>query len=220
MKKYLLIVLCLFILIGCSKVEETNNEVAEEPEETVIEVPEEKYTDDNPIKVGLYMNGKLMNEYNKRVVDGEDLLSVDVYFTDEADVGSSNTKYNFNKYYNNYENISNYKIGFDVSFDAGDKHYHHVVLDPDVEYVLNPYVYIYLYDDVHQADGSWYSHITMDEYNENTIFSSIKLYMAERTSEITSPITLKVFTYDSEEDFDEEGNYRGISSHTMTINNG
>ena len=100
-----------------------------------------------------------------------------------------------------------------------EKEYRKVVLDPDVEFALTPYIYIYLYDDVHQPDGSWYSHITKDDYKEDTVFSSIKLYMAEKSEEITSPITVKVFTYDSEEDFDEEGNYRGISSHTLTINN-
>ena len=108
MKKYLLILLCLFILTGCKKeepvpVEPTNKE--EEP--VVIEPEEDKYEDDNPIKVGLYLNGKLMTEYNKRLTNGEDIASFDVYFTNEPDVGGSNTKANFNKYYNNYQNISN-----------------------------------------------------------------------------------------------------------------
>ena len=58
-----------------------------------------------------------------------------------------------------------------------------------------------------------------NDYNENTIFSSIKLFMANNINDITSPITLKVFTYNDEEDFDETGHYRGISSYSITIYN-
>ena len=69
------------------------------------------------------------------------------------------------------------------------------------------------------ANDIWYSHITKDDYKDDTIFSSIKLYMADKGTEITSPIILEVFTYDGEEDFDEKGHYRGISNHILRINN-
>ncbi len=222
MPKYLLVILCLFLLVGCSeeKVNEETKQTENKEAETIDTSPVDAYADDNPIKVGLYLNGKLMSEYTRRFTDGEDLASFDVYFTNEADVGSSNTKYNFNRFYNSYEDIGKYKIGFDISFDTSDKHYETVVLDPDVEFALAPYIYIYLYDDVHQPDGAWYSHITKDEYNDSTVFSSIKLYMAEKMAEVTSPITIEVFTYDDEEDFGEDGKYRGISKHTLIVNNG
>ena len=218
MKKGLLIILCIFLLVGCTNQKEENKvDIIENT--TVIDEPVETYKDDNPIKVGLYIDGKLLNELNKEFIDSQDLAVFDVYFTDEENVGTGSTKYLFNKYYNNYENIDNYKIGFEVSFDADNKHYEKVVLDPDVEFALSPYVYIYLYDDIHQADGSWYSHVTKDDYKDNTIFSSIKLYISGWSYQISTPITLKVFTYDGEEDFDEEGHYRGDSSHTVVINN-
>ena len=220
MKKYIVIVLCLFLLVGCSKKEEiVNDNIEEKGEETITEEPKDEYIDDNPIKVGLYMNGKLMNEYNKSFIANADIASFDVYFTNETDVGSSNTKNNFNKYYQNYSGIEKYKIGYYVSFEADGKKHEKVVLDPDVEFALSPYIYLYLYDDIHQPDGSWYSHVTKEEFNDNTILSSIKLYLAEKGNEITSPITIEVFTYDGEEDFDEEGYYRGVSSHKVIINN-
>ena len=220
MKKYILIVLCLFLLVGCSKKEEiVNDNIEEKGEETITEEPKDEYIDDNQIKVGLYMNGKLMNEYNKSFIANADIASFDVYFTNETDVGSSNTKNNFNKYYQNYSGIEKYKIGYYVSFESDGKKHEKVVLDPDVEFALSPYIYLYLYDDIHQPDGSWYSHVTKEEFNDNTILSSIKLYLAEKGNEITSPITVEVFTYDGEEDFDEEGYYRGVSSHKVIINN-
>ena len=219
MKKYLLIIICLFLTVGCTKREEVvNDDNNEETKEEVI-VVEDKYIDDNPIKLGLYINGKLINEYNTTLVDGTDIASFDVYFTNIEDVGSNNTKNNFNKYYKMYDNIDNYKIGYFVSFETTDKHYEVVVKEPNTETSLAPYIFMYLYDDIHQLDGSWYSHITMDEFNDDSILSSIKLCMVNGSHEITSPITLMVFTYDSDDDFDSEGHYRGVSSHTLIINN-
>ena len=74
-----------------------------------------------------------------------------------------------------------------------------------------------MYDDVHQADGAFYSHLEMSDVKDNTIYSSIKLTGIE-TANIESPITLTVFTYDGDEDFDSDGNYRGNSKYTITIN--
>ena len=52
---------------------------------------------------------------------------------------------------------------------------------------------------------------------DNTIISSIKLFLAQEGKKITSPITLTVFTYDSDDDFTEDNHYRGISSYTVII---
>ena len=215
MRKYLLIILCLFMITACTKKEEPTNK---EPEVVIPDEPVDTYKDDNPIKVGLYLDGALASNIDKPFIDQQDLVVLETYFTNEANVDASSTKNTFNKYYNNYQDISNYKIGYEVSFDAEGKHYHQVVKDYDVEFALSPYIYIYLYDDIHQADGAWYSHITEKDYNEDTLFTSIKLYVSGWSYQITTPITVKVFTYDSEDDFDEEGNYRGVSSHTLVIN--
>ena len=63
MKKLILIILCLFLTIGCNKKDDIVNDNNEENKQEVTKV-EDTYIDDNPIKVGLYMDGKLINEYN------------------------------------------------------------------------------------------------------------------------------------------------------------
>lgn len=218
MKKYLIILIILLTLSACSTKEEIKNNVKIVKEE---EIKEEKeiYIDNNPIKVGLYSNGKLITTYKNKFKNDKDIANFDIYFTNEEDVYSNNTKYNFNKYKEQYENIDNYKIGFYIEFEDNEKKYEKIILDPDVEFALSPYIYIYLYDDIHQPDGAWYSHITKDDYNDDTVFSSIKLYMAEYCEKITTPITLTVFTYDDFDDFNEDGYYRGNSYHTVTIIN-
>ena len=74
----------------------------------------------------------------------------------------------------------------------------------------------YLYDDYANRNKSFYSHIENNEYNENTLFTAIKLQSSYSCSEITSNIYLTVFTYDTEDDF-ENNEYRGNSKYTITI---
>ena len=51
----------------------------------------------------------------------------------------------------------------------------------------------------------------------NTLFTSIKLQSGSKCTEILPKLDLTVFTYDSEDDF-ENNEYRGNSKYTMTIN--
>lgn len=222
MKKIIIILIIILLTTGCANKFENkieDNKDNKNKEENKIEEKVDTYIDDNPITLGLYMNGKLINEYEKEFIDGEDIASFDVYFTNELDVGSSNTKNNFKKYYQQYENIDDYKIGYFVSYDTDEKHYEKVILDSDNEFSLWPCIYIYLYDDINQPDGTFYNHVTKDTENEDTIFSSIKLYLAEEGNTIISPISLMVFTYNDIDDFDENGYYRGKSSYSIKIYN-
>ena len=218
MKKTISILLIILLLILYnSKNITSNSSPTNTPTSTPSTPTPRPYIDDNPVVVGLYQNGVLIHELNANIINGVDIASFDVYFTNEENTGSSNTKQNFNKYQANYENAEKYKIGFYLSFKTNEKNYEATITKPNV-YATTPYIYNYLYDDIHQADGAWYSHVEEGEENESTIYSSIKLFAAEKTEEIISPITLTVFTYDTQDDFDEFGNYRGKSKYTITIN--
>lgn len=221
MKKYVLLITILFMVTGCTDynkkdLKDNESNSIEKQEETVPEEP--VYVDENPVIVGLYQNGKLVKNIDATIRDDLDIGSFDVYFTNEENVGSTNTKRNFNKYYNNYEDAGKYKIGFYISFVTTDRKMEVVIKDPSARYNLWPYIYNYLYDDIHQVDGGWYSHVEEKDVNADTIYSSIKLYGAENTKDIISPITLTVFTYDTDDDFDDVGMYRGNSKYTITIN--
>ena len=146
----------------------------------------------------------------------KDITVFNIYYTNQDPLENNYIKYNWNKYYKNYENIDKYKIGFIISFEAEGKLYKEQILTPDCEYIFAPYLYVYLYDDINQPNGSWYSHLLPEEVTDKTIFSSIKLFMANKATDISSPITLTVFTYD-EDDFDSSNNYIGKSKYTTTI---
>ena len=74
----------------------------------------------------------------------------------------------------------------------------------------------YLYDDYNNFGKSFYSHIEKEQFNENTLMTSIKIQSSYSVDQINSKISLTVFTYDSEDDF-ENNEYRGNSSYTMDI---
>lgn len=221
--KKILITLLIILTIGCTNKEiekketKTNNE--EEIKEETIEPIVEEYQDVNPIIVGLYNNGKLVKTYNKKFHDATDIASFNVIYSNDKDLGSTNLKKNWNKYYSKYENVENYHIGFLLEFEADGKKIENLILDPSAKYKAGPYVFVYLYDGIHQKDGVRYSHLEMEDVKDDTIYAGIKLYLSSKTNKITSPITLTVFTYDDESDFDENNHYRGNSHYTITIYN-
>ena len=222
MKKIVIVLFMIFLLVGCSvddvKEENTSN-VVEEQEEVV----DDEYVDNNPIKVGIYMytnsytNRKRLNKYTTSWELNVDLCSLEVFYTNESEILGSNFKTLWNEYKDNYENIDGYRIGYYINFETRNEG----VID---KYILSPsdtgdiynYLQIYLYDDIHQEDGAWYSHITEDEYNSDSILTSIKLTGSTDTDDIISDISLTVFTYDGD-DFDEEGKYIGVSKDTIII---
>ena len=216
MKKVL--IFGLLLLTACNKeINKTTEEIIENMTEPTTEAVKEVYVDDNPITVGLYQNGKLVKNYKANFKVHKDVGYFEVCFTNDPDLGSNNVKRNFNKYYQNYQNIDNYKIGYYVKFMTEEKEVEKVILDPSLFYSMEPYLYVYLYDDVHQKDGAWYSHVEEKDVKDNTIYSSIKLYTPSGALKITSAIELTVFTYDGPEDFDENGHYRGNSKYTIVI---
>lgn len=204
------------MLTGCiDKNIDDNSMDAEINIDETIKIDE--YIDDNPIKVSLYEGKNKVKKYETTLGNFKDFAVFDIYYTDIDTLDSSNTKSNYKKYYSMYENIDNYKTGFYITFEAEGKTIEKLILDPSAMHSMAPYVYVYLYDDVNQVDGTYYSHLESKDMNDDTIISSVKLFFAHKGTSITSPITVTVFTYDSEDDFTEDKYYRGISSYTVNI---
>lgn len=217
MKKIILFLSLVLIVTGCNKQEKIKKE--ESTTEIIEEEPLVEYIDYNSSKIGLYLEKgnrlELIEEYKTNISNGVDIGIFDIYPSQDNEViltsGFGNSFYNS---WISLENYQNLKIGFNIKYtlsDGTDVSYN--ILDPKVIYKE---IYNYLYDDYKNRYSSWYSHIEEDEYNSETLFTSIKLYAADVDS-ISSKISLTVFTYDDLEDFDEEGNYRGNSSYSITI---
>lgn len=213
MKKVILLIIIVFFITGCTNNLETKYQNILIDETIKID----NYVDNNPIKIALYEGKNKVKKYSTTLSNLKDIAVFDIYYTNIDTLDSSNTKYNYIKYYNEYKNIDNYKTGFYITFEAEGKKIEELILDPTSQYAMGPYLYIYLYDDVNQKDGTYYSHLEPKDMKEDTIISSIKLFSARKGTSITSPITITVFTYDGDDDFTEDKHYRGISSYTINI---
>lgn len=217
-RKILILLFTPLLLTGCIftpiKIENNGNKEVEKEEE-IIEEKKEVYSDSNMVKIGIYDGGTLVSNVYKNYINDRDIVVYNTYFTNEPNISSNGAKYTFKRYYN--DSNKHVKQGFYVSFMVGDELREATITSPTQTFDLAPQIYNYLYDGYHQADGAWYSH--MESWNESEpVCTAIKLYVAEKVEEITSPITLMAFTYDSEDDFDSTGHYRGNSYHTVTIN--
>ena len=226
MKKIILYITIISILTGCNinqNNKQDNKEISNNnQEQSNNKINEEEnintYTDENPVKVALYEKNKIVKNYNTTLSNYKDIAVFDIYYTNDEETTERNTKSNYQKYYNMYENISNIKNGFYFEFEADGKKIEHLALDPNSIFAMSPYLYIYLYDDINQEPNTYYSHLEPSDMNESTIISSIKIFSAQEGIKITSPITVTVFTYDSLDDITNDNHYRGNSSYTITIN--
>ncbi len=214
------LLLLFIVLVGCTNQNITTNNVSNSIN-NVIE--EDEYIDDNDIIIGLYKEfnsnhqRELITTYNGPWNQYTDIMSFVTFASLEETISGSTFQTIWYDYWNRY-NSSNYKIGYYIYFTTtSGKVFEQTILSPGDGDWFFDYIQIYLYDDVHQQIGSWYSHITKEEMTDESILTSIKLTASTKIAEINSPIRLMVFTYDND-DFDENGYYRGNSKYEIIIN--
>ena len=236
MKKILIcIFIILSILVGLTlfnnskdKVEVANKNNIENSTDIMNEAETNNsntYFDTNPITLGIYLYDKTTNkryladETTDKWTYHNDIHEFNVIFTQKKEIEGSPTRECFPKYMNNYNNISDYRTGFHIKFKTEDEVFDKTIISPkDVDDFFE-YLEVYLYDGYHRAKGEWYSHTTEEEFNKNTIFTTIKLTAGKSVSKITSSIELTAFSYIGDDDFDSNGNYRGNSKYSIVLNN-
>ena len=189
--------------------------------ETIKDEKKEEYIDNNPTKIAFYKGNKGIYKradiFESTPASMKEIGVFSIILSDEEEVYGSSIKSLFKEKIESHPEYQNYKIGFNLKFTLNDgRVINQNVLKPIYyeNYGFAPYLYAWIYDDVN-ANG-WHSHIEEEEFNDNTIMSSIKLMWGLKFDEINSDIELTVFTYDLD-DFDESLNYRGISKFTTII---
>ena len=223
MKKTIILLIFVLAITGCN---ETKKEISiKEPEEIIeelVEEPVEKYVDENKMLIGLYLekSGKLelITEYQTNIKKKNDIGIFLIYPSNDESIklnkGFGRSFYDEWISNLNYKNI---KIGFNIKYNIDDTIISYNILDPNAAInSQNKQILSYLYDDYYNRNKSWYSHLKQEEYNSDSLFTSIKLF-ASNVYNVTSKIKLTVFTYDTLDDFDENNEYRGNSSYSITI---
>ena len=215
-KKIIIVLIIIVLCCGCI------NTKKEEKKKKKVDVEYvEHYKDLNNTPISFYSSNDSglvkLTKINKKLVSMEDIGIFQIYPSDEETIslngGFGNSFYNE---WNKYNANNNLKIGFNIKFSTDTEDISYNIFNPSNcmekwEYLLN-----YLYDDYANRGKSFYSHIEENEYNENTLFTSIKLQSNDRALSIKNKILLTVFTYDTDDDF-KDNEYRGNSSSTLTI---
>lgn len=222
MKKIFILLFISLLLCGCEKTEEMiPKESKEEIKESVIDNTD-KYIDLNNTPIGIYaLNGNTLNRLssiNKQLNVEEDIGIFQVYpSNDDMVILNDNFANSFYNEWIKYNPNNNIKIGFNIKFSliSGEKVSYNM-LSPSNTFDKWEYLMNYFYDDYANRFKGHYSHIEDYEYNDNTLFTAIKLQSSYQCNEINSAIKLTVFTYDSEDDF-IDNEYRGNSKYTFTI---
>ena len=225
MKKIIILFIFLLLLTGCNKLvkEDNQKEINNDQNNNQInsDLEENIYQDTNPIKIALYegTNGSYsrVDTFYSKMEALKDIGLFSIILSQDKKVTGNNIKGLYKDYSSQYENFSNYKIGYHIAFSLKDgTMLSETILKPLTfsKFSFSDYLYVWLYDDINNS--GFYSHIEEDEYNENTVMSSIKLMSTKKSEEINSPIELTVFTYD-EDDFSESGNYIGVSKYKISI---
>lgn len=166
---------------------------------------------------------KLVEEcFESEWVKGQDISSFEAIASTEQTISTGGRYFQdlWREYWTGFENNEDCKIGYHVSFDlkSGENISQTILVPADVEGYKN-YIENYLYDDINQVKGQWYSHLLDSEVDEDTVISSIKFTAGQDIDQVGDTITLTAFVYYSDEDFDSEGNYIGNVSYTITIKN-
>ena len=213
-----IIILFIIILLCCGCI----NTKKEEKKKKKVDVEYiEHYKDLNNTPISFYSSNDSglvkLTKINKKLVSMEDIGIFQVYPSDEETIslngGFGNSFYDE---WNKYNTNNNLKIGFNIKFSTDTEDISYNIFNPSNCMEKWEYLLTYLYDDYANRGKSFYSHIEENEYNENTLFTSIKLQSNDRALSIKNKILLTVFTYDTDDDF-KDNEYRGNSSSTLTI---
>ena len=218
MKKVIIFLIVIILCCGCVNNKKTETKKKKKVEADYIE----KYEDLNNTPIGFYSSNDSglirINKINKTLVPMEDIGIFQIYPSDDNIInlngGFGNSFYNEWMKYNTNNNL---KIGFNIKFSTDTEDISYNIFNPSNcmekwQYLLN-----YLYDDYANRGKGFYSHIEENEFNENTLLTSIKLQSSGECDKIKKDkILLTVFTYDTEDDF-KDNEYRGNSSATLTI---
>lgn len=215
-KRIIKIIILLLILTGCKNQKQETKKVTKEPMNNIIEPTIEEPS----IDLGIYQNiegtRKLVEKLEIPFPKLQDMISLEIYYAKEQELIKGTQKNIWTNYKDKQENIEENRIGFHINFKTKNEEFDKTILKPqDVESIFN-YIQIYLYDDIHQIN-SWYSHVTTEEFNDETIFTSIKLTGSIYIDEVVSPITLSVFSYKKDE-IEKENKYIGRNEYKIEIN--
>jgi len=218
MKKLTIVLLLLCLLLSSCRPVEKNIDSYDVNEESLFEEnettasdsePSESVTDTDapetesplPCLIGLYDdlnnddNYTRLTTWNEPWISGKDIAVFDVIPSTESKLYSPSYKELWKAQSSKISPDALVKPYFELIYTLADDSEKSVMIYSysDAEAVIDDgYIEIYLYDDVHQPDGAWYSHLVESTTNDDTVISSIKITAGKLIDDVKS---IKLFAY-------------------------
>lgn len=199
------------------------------PTPTATPEPTPTATPDGPTLLGIYqrVGGSeyhLLPQWNKRWVKGVDICDLYVFASDQATLKDGNYNRLFYQCWNSFPNAEAYKLGYHVKFTL--KSGEDVDLwirspkdaPKDPKKYFYQFVEVYMYDSLKPKDGPKRMHLVESAMKPDTLITSIKLTCGSRIAEVTD-ISLGVFAYHDDADFDSAGKYTGPVIYQIPVVN-
>lgn len=213
--------------------EVVEGDALEEGEETVAaktanEKPIQLYTVDYST-----MTCTKATNISKNWTPSEDLCSLGAFVETENSFEFQSESVAYRERWEKVNTATDYKIGYELSFDVDGETKVITILKPgDIE--SNPDLYngdypdggdysgitgylgVWVYDDMNQEEGAFYIHITQSEVTDKTLLTSIKLRPTPQSDAISN-VSIKGFSYSSNDEFDTDGHYTGDYASVVTF---
>lgn len=216
MKKIFICMISILLLTGCqnkiNKVEEKKIEYIDKNE---IETPKEILLPSKTFPVGLYIKGALQNNYYDKYNKFTDIGVFSTFLSNDLYLANPYLKTAWYNYLINDSELNEYRIGYKIKFSIPDRTFDCYIYRPNDVLGYFNYIQVYLYDDYHQTNGVSYSHVEDNQYNENTLLTSIKLTASVYIEEVSDEIELTTFVYKKEEIVN--GEYIGDNKFTTIL---
>ena len=201
-------------------IEDTQEDLPADDDEEAVFVPPEIHPD----TVGIYIPAEDGTRSRKRITEfsaartaKKDIDCFEILASHEDLVQGASFSAIWSAAWDSHAQNQGAKIGFIIEFSLpGGVNVHQQILKPSDSAGFFEYLEIYLYDDIHQTPGAWYTHLEDEDMKEETVFSSIKLTSGSRISEV-GDILLTAFIYQGENCFDENSEYLGEVLETICI---
>ncbi len=196
------------------------------PTPTVEPTPEPTATPrSGPQVVGLYTSGSggrvLLSEYIAYWVRGEDIATFNTFASNESKLNYASYREMLVDCWFSFPDAKDYKIGYELSYKLYTGEEFKIIIKKPSDIVHTEYLEVYLYDSVQQYNNSsgWYSHLSDEEMDDETLLYSFKLTPGVQIMEVESiKLMTFVYKYNDDSDFDPEtGEYIGTVSYQIDI---
>ncbi len=233
--KRIFAVICILILFAslsaCRsnwQADVTSAPQTEPPSAVPASTPEPTVVPDDgsgPNVIGLYVKDRdagvrrlVKDTFVSQWQEQQDIECFETFASQSDTVSLGRYKTVWDPYWEVFSDSYSYKVGYELKliYQSGEEA-SQLILGPEDTDKFWDCIEIYLYDDVNQPEGQWYSHLTEEDMQENTLCSSIKLTPGADIDKVAA-MKLTVFTYKSQGDFNRDtGSYLGYNSYSIDI---